>query len=114
MLICTLFTFKKKKEITKHTSLSVPTGLGGNPTNPVPPPSPGTVILNPQCPPGTCFRQNMCIPADSGGFRCAPCPDGYTGDGMRCDDVDEVDTMRLKGTCVADGGINKKVYVCVC
>uniref|UniRef100_H3C524 EGF-like domain-containing protein n=1 Tax=Tetraodon nigroviridis TaxID=99883 RepID=H3C524_TETNG len=50
---------------------------------------PGTVILNPTCPPGTCFRQSMCIPAESGGFRCGPCPDGYTGDGMRCDDVDE-------------------------
>ncbi|CAG07859.1 unnamed protein product, partial [Tetraodon nigroviridis] len=64
-------------------------GLEGNPTHPGPPPSPGTVILNPTCPPGTCFRQSMCIPAESGGFRCGPCPDGYTGDGMRCDDVDE-------------------------
>uniref|UniRef100_A0A673AT08 Thrombospondin 4a n=1 Tax=Sphaeramia orbicularis TaxID=375764 RepID=A0A673AT08_9TELE len=42
-----------------------------------------------QCPPGTCFRQNMCIRTESDGFRCAPCPDGYTGDGVYCDDVDE-------------------------
>ncbi|KAF3695867.1 Thrombospondin-4-B [Channa argus] len=34
-------------------------------------------------------QQNMCIPSESGGFQCAPCPDGYTGDGMHCDDVDE-------------------------
>ncbi|KAF3850907.1 hypothetical protein F7725_012679 [Dissostichus mawsoni] len=48
------------------------------------PPQPQT-----QCPPGTCFRQNMCIPSESGGYQCAPCPEGYTGDGVRCDDVDE-------------------------
>uniref|UniRef100_A0AAQ6A6E6 Thrombospondin 4a n=1 Tax=Amphiprion ocellaris TaxID=80972 RepID=A0AAQ6A6E6_AMPOC len=42
-----------------------------------------------QCPPGTCFRQNMCIPSNSGRFQCAPCPDGFTGDGVHCDDVDE-------------------------
>ncbi|XP_011614182.2 thrombospondin-4a [Takifugu rubripes] len=68
-------------------------GIKGDPTDPGPPPSPGTGTLNPQpltkCPPGTCFRQNLCIPAESGGFRCAPCPDGFTGDGKRCDDVDE-------------------------
>lgn len=32
---------------------------------------------------------------------------------MSCDDVDEVDTVHLTGTCVADGGINKCVCVCV-
>uniref|UniRef100_A0A4W6GAY6 Thrombospondin 4a n=1 Tax=Lates calcarifer TaxID=8187 RepID=A0A4W6GAY6_LATCA len=42
-----------------------------------------------QCPPGTCFRQSMCIRSESGGFQCTPCPDGFTGDGVRCDDVDE-------------------------
>uniref|UniRef100_A0A3Q3X6U7 Uncharacterized protein n=1 Tax=Mola mola TaxID=94237 RepID=A0A3Q3X6U7_MOLML len=55
--------------------------------------NPGTFALNPQpltqCLPGTCFRQNMCIPTKSGAFECAPCPDGYTGDGTHCDDVDE-------------------------
>uniref|UniRef100_A0A8D3AE78 Thrombospondin 4a n=1 Tax=Scophthalmus maximus TaxID=52904 RepID=A0A8D3AE78_SCOMX len=52
-------------------------GLGGSPTKTRP------------CPPGTCFRQNMCIRSESGDFQCAPCPDGYTGDGVHCDDVDE-------------------------
>uniref|UniRef100_A0A667XZ69 Thrombospondin 4a n=1 Tax=Myripristis murdjan TaxID=586833 RepID=A0A667XZ69_9TELE len=42
-----------------------------------------------QCKPGTCFRQDMCIRTEGGGFQCAPCPDGYTGDGVHCDDVDE-------------------------
>ncbi|TMS03186.1 Thrombospondin-4-B [Larimichthys crocea] len=67
-------------------------GLGGSPTNPAPDPSPGKVIMQPQpltqCPAGTCFRQNMCIRTETG-FQCAPCPDGYTGDGIQCDDVDE-------------------------
>ncbi|KAK9522677.1 hypothetical protein VZT92_019126 [Zoarces viviparus] len=68
-------------------------GLGGKPTNTGPAPSPPQFVLQPQpltqCPPGTCFRQNMCIRSESGGFHCAPCPDGYTGDGVHCDDVDE-------------------------
>uniref|UniRef100_A0A8C4IJD0 Thrombospondin 4a n=1 Tax=Dicentrarchus labrax TaxID=13489 RepID=A0A8C4IJD0_DICLA len=65
-----------------HICLCVPTGLRGSPTTPGPP-QPLT-----QCPHGTCFRRNMCIRTESG-FQCAPCPDGYTGDGVRCDDVDE-------------------------
>ncbi|XP_046871417.1 thrombospondin-4a isoform X2 [Hypomesus transpacificus] len=42
-----------------------------------------------KCAPGKCFLQTMCLPAQGGGFECAPCPDGYTGDGINCDDVDE-------------------------
>lgn len=67
-------------------------GLGGNPTNSGPPPRHGHYVMpSPpiQCPVGTCFRPDMCIRTDTGGFQCAPCPDGYTGDGVRCDDVDE-------------------------
>uniref|UniRef100_A0A3P9KP83 Thrombospondin 4a n=1 Tax=Oryzias latipes TaxID=8090 RepID=A0A3P9KP83_ORYLA len=72
-------------------------GLGGSPTNmdanKGAVPSPLRFVMQPQpltqCPPGTCFRQNMCIPTVSGGFQCAPCPDGFTGDGVNCDDVDE-------------------------
>lgn len=67
-------------------------GLRGSPANSDPPPGPGHIVMpSPliQCPVGTCFRQNMCIHTDTGGFQCAPCPDGYTGDGVRCDDVDE-------------------------
>ncbi|AWP06977.1 putative thrombospondin-4 [Scophthalmus maximus] len=74
-------------------------GLGGSPTKTRPAPGPGQFVMQPQpqpqpqhltqCPPGTCFRQNMCIRSESGDFQCAPCPDGYTGDGVHCDDVDE-------------------------
>uniref|UniRef100_A0A7N6BRV5 Thrombospondin 4a n=1 Tax=Anabas testudineus TaxID=64144 RepID=A0A7N6BRV5_ANATE len=46
-------------------------------------------LVETKCPPGICFQQNMCIRSESGSFRCAPCPDGYTGDGVHCDDVDE-------------------------
>ncbi|XP_040011234.1 thrombospondin-4a [Xiphias gladius] len=68
-------------------------GLGGSPANTGPAPAPGQFVMQPQpltqCPPGTCFRQDMCIRSESGVFQCAPCPDGYTGDGTHCDDVDE-------------------------
>nr|XP_040052565.1 thrombospondin-4a [Gasterosteus aculeatus aculeatus]XP_040052566.1 thrombospondin-4a [Gasterosteus aculeatus aculeatus] len=59
-------------------------GLGGNPTDTGPASQPLT-----QCPPGTCFRQNMCVLSESGAFQCASCPEGFTGDGVHCDDVDE-------------------------
>ncbi|XP_068594702.1 LOW QUALITY PROTEIN: thrombospondin-4a [Brachionichthys hirsutus] len=66
---------------------------GGGPTDSGPAPTPEPFVVKPQpltrCRPGTCFRQDMCIPTESGGFRCGPCPDGYTGDGVHCDDEDE-------------------------
>ncbi|XP_076587557.1 thrombospondin-4a [Chaetodon auriga] len=67
-------------------------GLRGSPTNSGPAPSTGKFDTNhppTQCPPGTCFRQDMCIHTESGDIQCAPCPDGFTGDGRHCDDVDE-------------------------
>ncbi|XP_069034085.1 thrombospondin-4a [Embiotoca jacksoni] len=67
-------------------------GLRGSPTPTDQGPRPGGFVM-PQhltrCPPGTCFRQDMCVRSESGGFQCAPCPDGFTGDGAHCDDVDE-------------------------
>ena len=52
-------------------------GLGGNDFD------------KPRCAPGVCFRDNGCVVTDNG-VECGPCPDGYTGDGFSCDDVDEV------------------------
>ena len=66
-------------------SVCVCSGLGGSESS-------GTARS--KCAPGKCFLQTMCLPAQGGGFECAPCPDGYTGDGINCDDVDEV------GVCV--------------
>uniref|UniRef100_A0A672MTU6 Thrombospondin-4-B-like n=1 Tax=Sinocyclocheilus grahami TaxID=75366 RepID=A0A672MTU6_SINGR len=48
----------------------------------------GTEVVKPKCTPGVCFRDDMCIETDNGA-ECGPCPDGYTGDGYSCDDVDE-------------------------
>ncbi|MBN3283035.1 TSP4 protein, partial [Polyodon spathula] len=42
----------------------------------------------PKCTPGSCFRDDLCRETEAG-FECGPCPDGYTGDGVHCDDVDE-------------------------
>ncbi|KAL7853330.1 hypothetical protein AOLI_G00201740 [Acnodon oligacanthus] len=47
----------------------------------------GTVVKQ-RCTPGLCFRDDMCIETQDG-IECGPCPDGYTGDGYSCDDVDE-------------------------
>lgn len=49
----------------------------------------GSEVVKPKCTPGVCFRDNMCIETEDG-VECGPCPDGYTGDGYSCDDVDEV------------------------
>lgn len=49
----------------------------------------GTEVVKPKCTPGVCFRNDMCIETAQG-VECGPCPDGYTGDGYSCDDVDEV------------------------
>lgn len=46
-------------------------------------------MVKPKCTPGVCFRDGMCIETVDG-VECGPCPDGYTGDGFNCDDVDEV------------------------
>ncbi|KAI2651609.1 Thrombospondin-4-B [Labeo rohita] len=48
----------------------------------------GTEVVKSKCTPGVCFRDDMCIET-ADGVECGPCPDGYTGDGYSCDDVDE-------------------------
>uniref|UniRef100_A0A8C7DTQ9 Thrombospondin 4 n=1 Tax=Oncorhynchus kisutch TaxID=8019 RepID=A0A8C7DTQ9_ONCKI len=48
----------------------------------------GSEVIEPKCAPGVCFRDDMCIETEEG-VECGPCPDGYTGDGFSCDDVDE-------------------------
>lgn len=55
----------------------------------------------------------MCIPAQSGGFKCGPCPEGYTGDGKSCDDIDEVDAASAE-PAAAEDAVNKDACVCVC
>ncbi|KAM9821556.1 thrombospondin-4a [Syngnathus typhle] len=74
-----------RKTITECLSC----GPDGKPIDPRPYPGPGQYQMPPACPPGTCFQQDMCIPSPTGGYQCAPCPDGYTGDGIHCDDIDE-------------------------
>uniref|UniRef100_A0A8C8MGV7 Thrombospondin 4a n=1 Tax=Oncorhynchus tshawytscha TaxID=74940 RepID=A0A8C8MGV7_ONCTS len=48
----------------------------------------GSEVMKQKCAPGVCFRGDMCIETEEG-VECGPCPDGYTGDGFSCDDVDE-------------------------
>ncbi|MBN3322731.1 TSP4B protein, partial [Atractosteus spatula] len=50
--------------------------------NPIP------ITPKPRCTPSSCFREDMCMETETG-FVCDRCPDGYTGDGYNCDDVDE-------------------------
>lgn len=85
-------------DVILYMRVSLSVGLGGNMAS-----GPGTSARSgpSQCSPGMCFNQDMCIPAEGGGFTCAPCPDGYTGDGVHCDDVNEVG-----GVCVLPGQFN--------
>ncbi|XP_026994206.2 thrombospondin-4a [Tachysurus fulvidraco] len=41
-----------------------------------------------KCAPGVCFQQSMCTETEQG-VQCAPCPEGYEGNGFYCEDVDE-------------------------
>uniref|UniRef100_A0A8C7DB49 Thrombospondin 4a n=1 Tax=Oncorhynchus kisutch TaxID=8019 RepID=A0A8C7DB49_ONCKI len=73
-------------DVILYMRVSLSVGLGDNIAS-----GPGTGPRSgpSKCSPGMCFNQDMCIPAEGGRFTCAPCPDGYTGDGVHCDDVNE-------------------------
>ncbi|KAM5193200.1 thrombospondin-4 isoform 1-T2 [Mantella aurantiaca] len=56
---------------------------------PTPPPKPQpTTPPKPRCDATSCFRGVKCTDTASG-FQCGPCPEGYTGNGIICTDVDE-------------------------
>ncbi|XP_074158958.1 cartilage oligomeric matrix protein isoform X3 [Sminthopsis crassicaudata] len=41
------------------------------------------------CEPDSCFPGVTCTETPGGGFRCGPCPPGYSGNGSHCTDVNE-------------------------
>lgn len=59
-------------------------GLGAG-NFPTPPPEPP----KPRCEANTCFRGVRCTDTVDG-FQCGPCPEGFTGNGVTCTDIDEV------------------------
>lgn len=61
------------------------------------PPAPPTPPIPPvrRCDSNSCFRGVRCMDTRDG-FQCGPCPDGYTGNGVTCSDIDEV-TVHLDG-----------------
>lgn len=54
---------------------------------PAPPASPTPPVR--RCDSNPCFRGVRCTDTRDG-FQCGPCPEGYTGNGVTCSDVDEV------------------------
>ncbi|KAH0627995.1 hypothetical protein JD844_008634 [Phrynosoma platyrhinos] len=58
-------------------------GLGAG-NFPTPPPQPP----KPKCETNTCFRGVLCTDT-ADGFQCGPCPEGFTGNGIVCTDIDE-------------------------
>ncbi|KAM4710017.1 thrombospondin-4 [Discoglossus pictus] len=65
-------------------------GLGTNepyPT-PAPPPTQPPTPPKPKCDATSCFRGVRCIETATG-FQCGPCPEGFSGNGIICTDVDE-------------------------
>ncbi|XP_072272421.1 thrombospondin-4 [Pyxicephalus adspersus] len=47
-----------------------------------------TTPPKPRCDATSCFRGVKCTNTENG-FQCGPCPEGYTGNGIVCTDVDE-------------------------
>ncbi|XP_038621839.1 thrombospondin-4 [Tachyglossus aculeatus] len=65
-------------------------GLGAV-SSPAPTPRPQGFLSSParSCDSRPCFRGVRCTDTRDGGFQCGPCPEGYTGNGVVCTDVDE-------------------------
>ncbi|PNJ49705.1 THBS4 isoform 4 [Pongo abelii] len=63
------------------------------PSSTVVPPAPPAPPTRPprRCDSNPCFRGVQCTDSRDG-FQCGPCPEGYTGNGITCIDVDEVCT----------------------
>lgn len=49
-----------------------------------------------RCDSNPCFRGVRCTDTRDG-FQCGPCPEGYTGNGIACSDVDEVNSQPDRG-----------------
>ena len=49
-----------------------------------------------RCDSNPCFHGVRCTDTRDG-FQCGPCPEGYTGNGIVCSDVDEVNTQLDRG-----------------
>ncbi|XP_068106211.1 thrombospondin-4 isoform X2 [Hyperolius riggenbachi] len=58
------------------------------PTPPPKPTQPPPRPPKPRCDASSCFRGVKCTETSSG-FQCGPCPEGYTGNGIICTDIDE-------------------------
>lgn len=52
-----------------------------------------TVTQFNRCLPNSCFPGVTCTETGTG-FRCGPCPPGYSGNGTHCTDINEVKTQR--------------------
>ena len=52
-------------------------------------------FLEDKCSLKPCFPFVECenTPGEGLGFKCGECPPGYSGDGIRCDDVNEVNKL---------------------
>ncbi|XP_068760013.1 mucin-like protein [Montipora capricornis] len=63
-----------------------------------------------------CYPGVQCIdlkpPANESGFDCGPCPDGLTGDGVECTDIDECATNN--GSCGQNCLNNHGSFQCDC
>lgn len=47
-----------------------------------------------RCQPNPCFKGVPCMEIfEFPGYRCGPCPEGMTGNGTHCQDLDEVNLM---------------------
>ena len=67
------------------------------------------ILYSDPCDPNPCFQGRKCTAKPGGDYECEPCPEGYTGDGEKCDNIDECKDENICGA----GGKCEDTAVCV-
>ncbi|KAJ1209432.1 hypothetical protein NDU88_004810 [Pleurodeles waltl] len=81
-----LMSQQVKETVFLRNTLAECQACGLSPNDPIPTKLPK--LPKPKCNANSCFRWVQCVNT-ADGFECGPCPDGFSGNGVTCTDVDE-------------------------